>query len=360
MAGDAPRTAVAADADATETAALEAPDPGPGPTWRGSRRYLRWESGLALALVGTVLLGVGLSGQFLTSTNILNLGLSNGEVAIMTLPMMMVVIAGEIDLSIQSTLALSSSVVGYLWLHHWSMPLIIVTVLVLGALLGLINGLLVTRLGLPSLAVTIGTLTLYAGVAEIVLGATIVSNFPAAYTSIGVNAVPGTGLSYSAVIFVVLAVVTGVVMHATAFGRSVFAIGANADAALYTGIRVKRVKTTLFVVSGLVGAMAGVLFTFRLSTAEYGNGNGLVLSVVAIVLLGGVNIFGGRGTVAGVFLAVLVFSILQNALLLTNFPQSASGIVTGGLLLVAILVPNAGDLLRRGRRLVRRMPGGWS
>jgi rhamnose transport system permease protein len=315
---------------------------------------VRWEVGLVVALVATVALGAALSSQFLTSANVTNLGLNNGEVAIMALPMMLLIIAGEIDLSIQSTLALSSSLIGYLWSHGWPIPVIVPTVLVLGAVLGIFNGLLVTRLGLPSLAVTIGTLTLYSGIAEIILGSNIISNFPGSYTTIGVNPFPHTDLSYSAVIFIVLAIVFGVVLHYTPLGRSVFAIGANKEAALYAGVRVKRVKTALFALSGLIGALAGVLLTFELSTAESNIGNGLVLSVVAIVLLGGVSIFGGKGSVVGVVLGVLVFAGLQNALLLTNFPESASGTIPGGLLLVAVVIPYAGELLRRGRYLVAR------
>ncbi len=206
-----------------------------------------------------------------------------------------------------------------------------------------------TRLGLPSLAVTIGTMTLYAGIAEIILGSTIVSNFPTGYTNIGVNAFPHTDLSWSAVIFLVLAIAFGALMHATPFGRSLFAIGWNKEAALYAGIRVKRVKTVLYMISGLIGALAGVLYTFRLSTAEFDNGSGLVLSVIAVVLLGGVSIFGGKGTLFGVFLAVIVFCSLQNALLLTNFPEDATGIVTGGLLLGSVLLPNGGTFVDRLR-----------
>jgi rhamnose transport system permease protein len=138
------------------------------------------------------------------------------------------------------------------------------------------------------------------------------------------------------------------VLHATATGRSIYAMGASQEAALFAGIRVKRVKTMLYMVSGLVCAMAGVLWTFRLSTAVQNNGLGLELDVVAIVLLGGVSIFGGRGTLAGVVLAVIAFAGLQNALLLTNFNQEATGIVIGALLLVSVFAPNAGRLRQLG------------
>ncbi|MGC8466411.1 MAG: ABC transporter permease [Acidimicrobiales bacterium] len=319
--------------------------PNPSPIRRLLQPLLRWEGGLALVLVISVVGGSLLSPEFLTASNIFNLQLSIGEIAIMALPLTLIIIAGEIDLSVASTLGLSSSILGYLWLHHWNMGLIIIVVLAIGALLGLFNGLLVTRLGLPSLAVTIGTLTLYSGIALIVLGSTIVSNFPLSYTNIGVNSVPGVDLSYSMLIFFILAILAAVLAHYTSFGRSIYAIGSSPEAAAYSGIRVKRVKTILFVLSGVVCALAGILFTFRLSTAEYNNGSGLELNAVSIALLAGVSIFGGRGTIVGVVLSVATLGVIQNALLLTSFPQQAMGVVIGGLLLVSVFVPNI-SLLR--------------
>jgi rhamnose transport system permease protein len=245
---------------------------------------------------------------------------------------------------------MSSCLLGYLWARHWPMLAIFVLIAVVGLAAGAFNGLLVTRLGLPSLAVTIGTLTLYAGVAQILLGPNTVANFPSTYTNLGVNAVPYTdgAVSYSTVIFVVLAVIFAVVLHATGVGRSIYAMGASSEAALFAGIRVKRIKTLLFMVSGLVCSFAGVLYTFRLSTAVANNGVGLELDVVAIVLVGGVSIFGGKGSIPGVVLGVLAFLGIQNALLLTNFNQEASGIVAGGLLLVSVFLPNVASLWRWG------------
>jgi rhamnose transport system permease protein len=309
-----------------------------------------------IALIATVLLGAITSKQFLTASNIFsNVSLLYGELAIMTLPMTLIILSGEIDLSIASILALSSSLVGYLWSNHWPMPLVIACVLGVGLLCGAVNGLLVTRLGLPSLAVTIGTKTLYAGIAEIILGPAIITSFPSSYTNIGVNPVPHTFglLSYSALIFIILAIIFGVVLHSTPFGRSIVAIGWNKEAAQFAGIRVKRAKTLLFMVSGLMGALAGILYTFRLSTAESNNGIDLVLPVIAVVLLGGVSIFGGKGSIIGVLLAVLVYCGLQSALLLTNFNANALEIVTGGLLLLSVLIPNGGELVARVRRFYR-------
>ncbi len=317
---------------------------------------LRWEVGLVFALVGVVLFGISSSSQFLTSTNLFYLNLSIGEVAIMTLPMTLIIVTGEIDLSVASTLGMSSALLGYLYAHGWSIPLAIAAALVVGAAAGAANGFLVTKVGLPSLAVTIGTLTLYRGIAIVILGPQTVSTFPAKYTNIGVTSLPHTGgyVSYSVGFFLVLAILFGIALHATPFGRSLFVMGANAEAARYAGLRVKRTKFRLFVLSGLVCAFAGILYTFRLSTAVQDNGIGLELSVVTVVLLGGVSIFGGRGSILGVVLAIAVFAGLQSALFLTNFEQRAMGVVTGSLLLLSVLIPNASTFVRRGRDVLRR------
>ena len=303
----------------------------------------RWETGLALVVVIIAIAGALVSPQFFTSNNFFNLGLSYGEIAIMTLPMTLIVISGEIDLSVASILGLASALLGFLWSKGWPMPAVFVLIAIVGLAAGALNGLLVTRVGLPSLAVTIGTLALYRGLATILLGPSTVANFPASYTNLGVNAVPFTGgdLTYSAAIFVVLAVIFGVLLHATPFGRSIYAMGASTEAARFAGIRTKRIKTILFMISGLICSLAGVLWTFRLDTAVQNNGLGRELDVVAIVLLAGVSIFGGKGSIVGVVLAVLAFAGIQNALLLTNFNQEAAGIVTGALLLLSVFAQSA-------------------
>jgi rhamnose transport system permease protein len=320
------------------------------------RAAVRWEVGLVFALGAVLVFGMSSSDQFLTSFNIFYLNLSIGEIAIMALPLTLIIITGEIDLSVASILGMSSALVGDLYMRGWPMPLVIVTVLAVGALAGAFNGFLITKLGLPSLAVTIGTLTLYRGIAVVLLGPETVSTFPESYTKIGVEPLPHTGgyLSYSVGIFIVLAIVFAIALHATPFGRTLYAMGRNEEAARFAGIRVKRTKALLFVVSGLVCALAGILYTFRLSTAVQDNGIGLELNVVTIVLLGGVSIFGGTGTIVGVVLAIAVFAGLQNALFLTDFEQRAMGVVTGTLLLLSVLIPNASDFARRARDFWRR------
>jgi rhamnose transport system permease protein len=317
------------------------------PAWH---RLMRWETGLVVLVIGIGVLGVNISSNFLSGNNIFYIGLNSGEIAIMALPMTLIIISGEIDLSVASTLGLSSAVLGELWSKGWPMPAIFVAVVVVGAAAGGLNAVLVTRLGLPSLAVTIGTLTLYRGIALILLGPSTITNFPARYTSIGINAIPGTDLSWSAGFFIVLAVVFAVVLHFTPFGRSVYAMGLSPEAAQFAGIRTRRIKTILFVVSGVICAFAGVLYTFRLATAVQDNGLGLELDVVAIALVGGVSIFGGKGTIPGVVLSVLAVAGIQNALFLSNFNQEATGVVIGGLLLLSVFIPNIALLSGPARR----------
>ena len=340
------------DRDTSLAATVDAPV-----GWRSripARNMLRWETGLGIVVLAIGVLGVSTSSEFLTGTNIFNLGLQSGEIAIMALPMTLIIISGEIDLSVASIMGMASAVLGYLFAKGWPMPAIFVVVLLVGVAAGAINGLLITRVGLPSLAVTIGTLGLYRGVANIILGPNTISNFPTAYTNLGVNGVLGTNLSFSAAIFIVLAVIFGVVLHFTPVGRSIYAMGASPEAATFAGIRVKRIKTLLYVTSGVICSLAGVLLTFRLSTSVNTNGLGLELDVVAVVLLGGVSIFGGKGTIVGVVLGVLAFAGISNALLLTNFNQEAASIPVGILLLISVFVPNMAQLTRRLRDAVTR------
>jgi rhamnose transport system permease protein len=315
---------------------------------------IRWESALVVFLIATIIFGASESSNFMYKTNIFYIGLNMGEIAIMALPLTLIVITGEIDLSVASMLGLSSTLLGYLF--HRGLPLwqCAIICLVVGAAGGALNGILVTRLGLPSIAVTIGTLTLYRGIAEIVLGTNSITGFPTSVTNIGVKPVGRSEFSWSIVIFVVLAVICGVVLHLTPLGRSIYAIGLQSEAAHFSGIQVNRIKMWLYVVSGVVCSFAGILWTFRFATSRYDAGTGLELTVVAIVLLGGVSIFGGKGTILGVALAVVIFGCIQEALTLMNVAAQVQNIVTGGLLLVSVIVPNLAEIATRLRQRTRR------
>ncbi|MEH1123156.1 ABC transporter permease [Micromonospora sp. CPCC 206061] len=275
-------------------------------------------------------------------------------IALIALPMTLVIITGEIDLSVASVLGLSSAVMGQMWLSGVPLPLILPIVLVLGAVLGAVNGLFVAGFGLPSLAVTIGTLALYRGLAYVVLGDRAVADFPFSWTGNMIEALPGTTVPWVALVVAALAVGFGVVLHATPIGRALFAIGNNDQAATFSGISVAKTKFWLFVVTGAVAALAGFFWTMRYASARADNGAGLELSVVAAVLLGGVSIFGGRGTLGGVLAGVLLLITLRNALQLADVPADTLTVVTGTLLIISVVGPNAASMLRA--RLRRRRP----
>jgi rhamnose transport system permease protein len=240
-----------------------------------------------------------------------------------------------------------------LFKHGWSIWPAMGAALVLGAVTGAFNGFLVTRVGLPSLAVTIGTLTLYRGIAQVILPTDTIGGFPTGLANIGVVPIPGTQVPYSIAFFGALAIVFAVVLHMTPLGRAIFAIGAGQEAAFYAGIRVKRIKFWLFVLSGVLSAFAGILWTLRFASARYDAGTGQELFVVTIVLLGGVSIFGGRGTIVGVILAVAILGCLQTALTLDLVSAQDQNIVVGGLLIASVIVPSAADLVRRARVRLR-------
>lgn len=314
---------------------------------------VRWEAMLVLLVVGTVVYGADVSPYFLHSTNLFFICLNVGEVAIMALPLTLIVITGEIDLSVASTLGLSGVLMAELFKHGWGIWPAMIAAVLLGGVLGAFNGLLVTRIGLPSLAVTIGTLTLYRGIAQGILPTDTIGGFPTGLASIGVVPIPHTHLPYSIAFFASLAIVVGIVLHATPLGRAIFAIGASQEAAFFAGIRVKRIKFWLFVLSGLLSGLAGVLWTLRFASARYDSGQGLELFVVTVVLLGGVSIFGGRGTILGVVLAVAVLGTLQTALTADLVPAQDQNIVVGALLVASVIVPNSAELYRRARTRIR-------
>jgi rhamnose transport system permease protein len=278
-------------------------------------------------------------------------------IALIALPMTLVVITGEIDLSVASVLGLSCSFMGQLWL--WgvtSLPLLIVLCLLLGMVLGAVNGIFVTWFGLPSLAVTIGTLALYRGLAYVLLGDRAVANYPISWTSGAIKPIHGLTIPWFIIIVAVLAVIFGVVLHATPIGRGLYAIGNNAEAARFAGVSVAKTKFWLFVATGAMSALAGIFWTLRYASARADNGNGQELAVVAAVLLGGVSIFGGRGGLVGVIGAVLLLSTLRNALQLADVPANALTIVTGTLLIASVVGPNVVGMARDAWRRRRPSP----
>jgi rhamnose transport system permease protein len=320
----------------------------------------RWETLIGALLIVLIIVGPTLSSNFLTTDSFTTGSLDYSEYALMALPLALVVIAAEIDLSIASVLGLSSALMGYLWNQGLPIELIFPICIVVGALCGAFNGLMVTRLGLPSLAVTIGTLALFRGLAYVVIGDDSITSFPSVWTDRAFGNFADTWIPNTMILFAILAILFAVLLHATPFGRSIFAIGANEEAAFFSGIRVKRTKMVLFTLSGAVASLAGIVLTLRNSTAAGNVGTGYELTVVAAVVLGGVSIFGGKGSIGGVILALLLLGGIQKAM---NLSDSISSfwiqIVTGVLLIASVLGPNLVQRAREARSHGNRTRGPW-
>ncbi|SAK92760.1 ribose ABC transporter permease [Caballeronia fortuita] len=304
------------------------------------RRHLQWEAMLAILLVVALVAGRVLSPLFLSAANISNMLADFTEIALIALPMTLIIVAAEIDLSVASVLGASSALTGVLWHIGLPMPLVIVLVLLFGTLAGLLNGLVIVRFNLPSLAVTIGTLALFRGLAYVLLGDQAIADFPASYTAFGIDTIGATFLPMPFILVIAGAIVFTILLQATPFGRSLFAIGANPTAAQFSGIDVAKTKLKLFMMSGAMAALAGIVYTLRFTSARGDNGEGFELSVIAAVLFGGVSIFGGRGSMIGVLLSLVIIGVLRNALTLADVSSETLTIVTGALLLSSVLIPN--------------------
>jgi rhamnose transport system permease protein len=280
------------------------------------------------------------------------------EKAILLLPMALLIIAREIDLSVASILALSSVVLGVLIRTRLPLVAAIPLVLVTGIAAGTLNGFLVTGLNLPSLVVTLGTMALFRGIGYILLGTSSVNELPDTLTNFGINQAGPTPIPMTIVPFIILAPIFATVLHHTALGRRIYAIGGNPNVALYSGVRVRRTRFGLFVVSGLMCALAGIIFTARLSNARADNAVGFELDVITITLLGGINVFGGRGDLIGVFWALGLVAVIRNILGLNRIGGDGQGVVIGLLLIFSLLLSNTAQKVLdnvRTRRLIRNI-----
>jgi rhamnose transport system permease protein len=320
-----------------------------GPERGGLRSALAsWETAVLAVLALTVVVAGVLVDGFATQRNAGFLLLDVIAIGLLALPLTLIIITGEIDLSIASMLGLCSATMGWLWLEGFPLETIIPLCITLGAVLGVINGLFVTVLGLPSLAVTIGTLALYRGLAFVVLGNQAVADFPRSFTSLATGKIGW--VPYSVLPLVFLAVVFAILLHFTPFGRSLYVIGYNREAAAFSGIPVLRTKFLLFVASGAMAGFAGVFWTLRFASARGDNATGLELAVVAAVLLGGVSIFGGKGALHGVLAGVLLMGALRNALQLADVSADVLSMVTGLLLIASVVIPNIALRIREASR----------
>ncbi|MDH7802212.1 MULTISPECIES: ABC transporter permease [unclassified Rhizobium] len=278
------------------------------------------------------------SPYFLNAWNLSDATFNFTEKAIIAFAMALLIIAGEIDLSVAAIIALASTAMGAAVQMGVGTPGLVAIGIGTGLLCGAFNGFLVAGLKLPSIVVTIGTMSLFRGISYMVLGDQAYGKYPADFAYFGQGYVFSV-ISFEFVLFIVMAVLFAILLHATNFGRQVYVIGNNPFAARFSGIPVERVKFILFLLTGLMSGIAAVCLTSRLGSTRPSIAQGWELEVVTMVVLGGVSILGGSGTIAGVVIAAFVMGLVTFGLGLLNVPGIVMSIFVGLLLIITIAIP---------------------
>ena len=321
--------------------ALPSPKPlaAPGKTPLSLRQLLRHETVLALLLALTLAVLASQSDRFFTLDNLLNQGRLMTEVSLIALAMTFVIITGGIDLSVGSIFGLVAILLGVFWQNlGMPLPLAMTVAVAVGVIAGLVNGLIITRFGVPPLIATLATLMLYRGLAEGISQGRSVRGYPEWFLDLAQG--EWLGVPNQLWVFWFAAVVAGVVLAYTTWGRSTYAIGANETAARFSGIATDRTKLLIYSASGLMAGLAAVIFVSRVSTTRSDMGSGLELDVITAVVLGGTSIFGGRGTIIGTVLGLAVMQALKNGLSLAGVKGDGTIIVIGLILIGAIFISN--------------------
>jgi rhamnose transport system permease protein len=296
-----------------------------------------WDIFICLVALATLLVGLVVFPNFSSAFNISQMIAGISERALIVLPMMLLLITRDIDLSVASILALTSVVMGMMLQAGLPLTPAIALTLLCGAALGAFNGVLVSVVGLPSLVVTLGTMALFRGIGYILLGTGSVNILPDALLDFGFTNVGSLPLPWTIVPFLLILPVFAVVLHKTPLGRRIFAIGGNPMTALYSGIPVDRIRFGLFVFSGVICSIAGIIYTSRLANARANNALGMELDIITIAMLGGVSVFGGKGGVVGVVGALGLVALIRNLLGINGVGGDAQSTLVGSLLIVALL-----------------------
>ncbi|MEA4945071.1 MAG: ABC transporter permease [Propionicimonas sp.] len=306
------------------------------PLWK--RVLLTREMAIVALLLVTILVAALTVPYFADRMTAYNLLRNMFATLMIALPMALVMITGDIDISVGSMVGLTCSLLGLLYASGVPFELAMVLVLIVGAAGGLLNGLLVTRIGLPALAVTIGTMALFRGIAVGLLGTSTVTEFPEAWTNLAKYEIGTTGIPFIIVFYLVLLAAFIYLLHFTSFGRGVYAIGLNAEAAAFSGVNGARTRTILFMLAGTISGLGGIYWTLLRGTARGDVGDGLELQVIAAVVLGGVSVFGGVGAIYGVVAGVLLIGVLSSALQLVGVTAEVIKIITGVLLIGSVVL----------------------
>jgi rhamnose transport system permease protein len=274
------------------------------------------------------------------------------EYAIIALIMTFIIIAGQIDLSVASCMACVATFTALMFHAGLPMELAIVLGLASGFCLGLINGVLVAYVDLPPLIVTIGTMALFRGTSQIFIGDKSLSKFPQWFNSIDklpVFKIGNTLIPVTLIFFILLAVGFYLLLHRTGLGRKIYAIGTNKTAAIYSGVNTKKITLLLFGFSSFFAGLAGIMTMSRLMVVRFDMAQGGELEIITMVLLGGTDINGGKGSILGTFIAVFIVIILKTGLMVANIKAQDQMFIMGALLLLSIIIPNIARIIKERR-----------
>lgn len=313
--------------------------------WRSWERLKSWEGFLLVILLTIIIINSLQAPAYLSIGNQINLFILSIEKIIVALIVAFVIINAEIDLSIASMMGLSACTLA--WLHQQGMPIpaALLIGLGVGVLGGAFNGFWIAYVGLPSLVVTLAMLIGYRGLARVLLEDRSIGDFPEWFDTLGQQPLAGP-FPLAMIVFFVLLVIAIIILQYSGFGRHVYVIGNNRDVARYSGVSVQRIKMILFVASGTVSALAGLLFAARLGAVRGDLALGFELDIITMVLLGGVSIFGGSGSIFGVLLSILIILNLRNGMSLANITGHVQTGVIGVLLILSVLIPNLAQNVR--------------
>lgn len=306
------------------------------PIWQ---RLKSWE-GLLIVILAVVF-GINslVAPNYLSVANQINLFILSIERIIVALTMTFLIINGEIDLSAPSIMGLAACVTAYLYNNGTDFGTALLISMSIGLLCGLFNGFWIAVVGLNSLVVTLATLICYRGLARVFLEDRSISKFPEWFNSLGQKNLVGP-FPLALIIFFVLLVLAVIILHYSGFGRVVYVIGNNKEVARYSGVKVRRTKFILYIASALISALSGLLLAARLGAVRGDLASGFELDIITMVLLGGVSIFGGSGSLYGVFLSIMIILNIRNGMSLANFSGHFQTGVIGVLLILSVLVPN--------------------
>lgn len=326
------------------------------PLWQ--RVFLTREMAIVALLLLTLLVAGLAIPYFADRLTVYNLLRDMFATLLIALPMALVMITGDIDISVGSMVGLSCSMLGLLYSSGVPFELAMVIVLVMGAAGGLLNGTLVAKIGLPALAVTIGTMALFRGIAVGLLGTSTVTDFPQAWTDLTKYEIGYTGIPFLMVLFLILFAAFVYLLNFTPFGRGIYALGLNSEAAVFSGVNRDRTRIILFVLAGTMSALGGIYWTLLRGTARGDIGDGLELQVIAAVVLGGVSVFGGIGALYGVVAGVLLIGALSSALRLVGVTAEVIKIITGVLLIGSVVAASMITTFQNRRKKVTAAASG--